>query len=48
MSLSLKRHAITLQPVSARVIIRPFIPSNPRIIAAILARTLALTKDGPR
>ena len=44
-SLNLTRHQIILQPESARVIIRPFIPSSARSIAAIIGRTLALTED---
>ena len=43
--LNLTRHQIILQPESARVIIRPFIPSSARSIAAIIGRTLALTED---
>lgn len=41
----LRRHEITLLPESARVIIRPFIPSDPQRIATIIGRALALTED---
>ncbi|TLD69514.1 glycosidase [Phragmitibacter flavus] len=41
----LRRHEIMLLPESARVIIRPFIPSEPHRIAAILGRALALTEE---
>ena len=41
----LRRHAITLSPVSERVIIRPFIPDGSRRITAIIGRALALTED---
>lgn len=40
---SLHRHA-TLLPDSARVIIRPFIPSDPQLVTAVIGRTLALTE----
>lgn len=43
--ISLRRHEITLLPESGRVIIRPFIPSDPERIAAILGRILALTEE---
>lgn len=39
----IRRHAITLSPDSARVIIRPFIPDNAQRIATIIGRALALT-----
>ena len=45
MSLALKRHAVTLRPESARVIIRPFIPTDATRVAAILGRALALSED---
>lgn len=45
MSLPLKRHEITLRPESARVIIRPFIPSDATRITTIMGRALALTED---
>jgi predicted GH43/DUF377 family glycosyl hydrolase len=44
-SFRMKRHEITLLPESARVIIRPFIPSEPQRVAAIIGRALALTED---
>ena len=44
-TIQLRRHEITLLPESGRVIIRPFIPSNPLRITAILGRALALTGD---
>ena len=40
----LRRHSVTFQPESARVIIRPFIPGKPQVIANILARALALSE----
>lgn len=40
-----RRHEILLLPDSARVIIRPFIPSNTNRIVAILGRALALTEE---
>lgn len=39
-SIPLRRHGVTFQPESARVIIRSFIPGNPKIIASILKRAL--------
>jgi len=42
--LALRRHEINLQPESARVIIRPFIPSSPQRLATIIGRALALTE----
>lgn len=44
-TLRIRRHDLTVLPVSARVILRPFIPSGPARIVAILSRTLALTDD---
>ena len=41
----LHRHPIMLFPESARVIIRPFVPSSPQRVAAIIGRALALTED---
>ncbi|MEK7394099.1 MAG: glycoside hydrolase family 130 protein [Fibrobacterota bacterium] len=41
----IRRHAITLYPESARVILRPFIPSSPTLVSAIIGRTLALTEE---
>ncbi len=40
----LQRHPILLLPDSARVIIRPFIPSDPLRITAVIGRALALTE----
>ncbi|CAN5804266.1 glycoside hydrolase family 130 protein [soil metagenome] len=39
------RHPVTFLPESARVIIRPFIPGNPSIIAAVIQRALALSES---
>lgn len=39
------RHDLLLQPDSSRVIIRPFIPLEPRRITTIIGRALALTED---
>jgi predicted GH43/DUF377 family glycosyl hydrolase len=44
-TLPLYRHPITLLPESARVIIRPFIPSNRERVTAIIGRALALTEQ---
>jgi len=38
------RHELTLLPESARVIIRPFIPSSRKLIMAIVGRVLALNE----
>ncbi len=43
--LNLTRHQIILQPESARVIIRPFIPSSSRRLSTIIGRALALTEE---
>jgi predicted GH43/DUF377 family glycosyl hydrolase len=43
-AIRIRRHEVTFQPESARVIIRPFIPANARIIASILDRALALSE----
>lgn len=43
MTIRMRRHEITLLPESARVIIRPFIPTDPERIAAIVDRALART-----
>ena len=40
----IRRHSVTFQPQSGRVIIRPFIPGKPQIIVNILARALALSE----
>jgi len=42
-SIPIRRHAYTLQPDCARVIIRPFMPGGESRIAAIIGRALALT-----
>ena len=39
------RHEVTLLPESARVIIRPFVPSDVHRITTIIGRALALTED---
>jgi predicted GH43/DUF377 family glycosyl hydrolase len=44
MSLAIYRHEINLQPESARVIIRPFIPGSARRLSTIIGRALALTE----
>lgn len=44
-SLAIHRHHIILQPESARVIIRPFIPSSARRLATVIGRALALTEE---
>jgi predicted GH43/DUF377 family glycosyl hydrolase len=44
-SLAIHRHHIILQPESARVIIRPFIPSSGRRLSTIIGRALALTEE---
>jgi predicted GH43/DUF377 family glycosyl hydrolase len=44
-TIHLRRHEITLLPESGRVIIRPFVPSDPLRTTAILGRTLALTEQ---
>jgi hypothetical protein len=43
-TIRLRRHSVTFQPESARVIIRPFIPGKAQILADILARALALSE----
>lgn len=43
-SVTIRRHDITLQPECGRVIIRPFIPGKPQIRANILTRALALSE----
>jgi predicted GH43/DUF377 family glycosyl hydrolase len=43
--LPIHRHEIILQPESARVIIRAFIPSSARRLSTIIGRVLALTED---
>lgn len=44
-SVHLCRHEVTLLPESARVIIRPFIPSEVHRITTIIGRALALTEE---
>lgn len=44
-ALYIRRHAIILQPESARVIIRPFIPGSAALVSAIIGRALALEED---
>jgi predicted GH43/DUF377 family glycosyl hydrolase len=39
------RHEVTLLPESARVIIRPFIPSETQRVTTIIGRALALTEE---
>jgi predicted GH43/DUF377 family glycosyl hydrolase len=43
--LPIRRHEIILQPESARVIIRAFIPSSARRLSTIIGRALALTEE---
>jgi len=43
-TIRLRRHDITFQPESARVIIRPFIPGKAEVVTRILNRALALTE----
>ncbi len=45
MKITLRRHAATLHPESARVILRPFIPSDVHRITTIIGRALALTEE---
>jgi predicted GH43/DUF377 family glycosyl hydrolase len=45
MNISLCRHEITLQPESARVIIRHFTPGDVHCITTIIGRALALTEE---
>ena len=42
--IQIRRHNVTFQPDSARVIIRPFIPGKPQIVTSILTRALALSE----
>lgn len=44
-TIHLRHHGVTLFPESARVIIRPFIPSNVSRITAILGRALAMSEE---
>jgi predicted GH43/DUF377 family glycosyl hydrolase len=41
----IRRHELRLLPESARVIIRPFVPSGAQRIATIIGRALALTEE---
>ncbi|RYD19674.1 MAG: glycosidase [Verrucomicrobiaceae bacterium] len=43
--MTIRRHDILLEPDAARVIVRPFIPSDPAKISAILDRALALSEE---
>jgi len=43
--ITLRRHEISLAPQSARVIIRPFIPSNVQRVTTIIGRALALSEE---
>ena len=40
-----RRHNVAFLPESARVIIRPFIPGKPEMVARILTRVLALSES---
>ncbi len=44
-AIRLRRHKVTFQPQSARVIIRPFIPASTRIVAGILNRALSMSEE---
>lgn len=44
-SIHLRRHEVTLVPESARVIIRPFIPSSAQRTTTIIGRALALSEE---
>lgn len=44
-SIRVRRHEVTFQPESARVIIRPFIPARASLVAAIVDRALALSEE---
>jgi predicted GH43/DUF377 family glycosyl hydrolase len=44
-TITLRRHEITLVPESARVIIRPFIPSSVQGITTIIGRALAFSEE---
>ncbi|RYD33930.1 MAG: glycosidase [Verrucomicrobiaceae bacterium] len=43
--MTIRRHEIMLEPDSGRVIVRPFIPSDPAKISAILDRALSLSEE---
>ncbi len=44
-TIRIHRHEMTLLPESARVIIRPFIPSESHFVTTIIGRALALTQE---
>ena len=44
-NIRIRRHAVTLRPDSARIIIRPFIPASPEAIGSIIGRALALAEE---
>jgi len=44
-SITLRRHEMALVPESARVIIRPFIPSSTQRITTIIGRALAMSEE---
>ncbi|MBK9795371.1 MAG: glycoside hydrolase family 130 protein [Holophagaceae bacterium] len=44
-SIGLRHHDLTIGPESARVILRPFIPSGTRRISAIISRALLLSEE---
>lgn len=44
-SISVRRHKLTFQPESARVIIRPFIPANLGLVDRIIHRALVLSEQ---
>jgi len=44
--ITIRHHGIVLHPESARVIVRPFIPSSPLRLATIIGRALALSEEG--
>jgi predicted GH43/DUF377 family glycosyl hydrolase len=43
-TIPVRRHEVTFQPESARVIIRPFIPSSPGLVDRIIKRALDLSE----
>lgn len=44
-SIRIRRHEVTLLPESARVIIRPFIPSEDHLVASMIGRALKLADE---
>lgn len=44
-TIRIHRHEVTLVPESARVILRPFIPGEDRLILSVVGRALALTEE---